>query len=361
MINRFGLLVTALVIQLSAGHITDAQTADQSYQFAQELWESGDDAFALLEFKRFAFHHPQHEYAPPALLRVGLLYAGYAENLERANDTFARIIRDYPKTESATRAEQLQAFIEANREYGGAPLVRFMRAQMLASRGDPARASQAFLEVAEKWPEAKLSDRALLEGAKLQSHNLDKAQQAINNLNRLLTRYPDSPLTAEARFELALATEKLYQSDERAGAYYKDVIEKHPGTSFARRAQERLADLAKQSGRITRQYDRALVQKYKTVKSGQSSADRYTLIIELPSTASEREVSATLEDALIRAVGERKNENDAVRVEAYFNYPFTEAGEATWKPGTEPRYELEERDTEDVLKDTLFDILRNRE
>ena len=75
---------------------------------------------------------------------------------------------------------------------------------------------------------------------------------------------------------------------------------------------------------------------------------------------SEREVQATLEDALFKHLGERKNDKHKVQIADYFNYPVTKAGGVDWTPGKPAEYTVRKLKTEDAVKGLLFDLLKNR-
>jgi hypothetical protein len=111
---------------------------------------------------------------------------------------------------------------------------------------------------------------------------------------------------------------------------------------------------------VERTHDSALVRDYEVVKEEYRDGDTYWEAIEVPTRSSRKQLLATLEDALIKAVNRRRDRKHAVRIRAYYTYPATEAGRVKWQPGRKPDYKIADRDVEDQLKDTLFDVLRGR-
>jgi hypothetical protein len=108
---------------------------------------------------------------------------------------------------------------------------------------------------------------------------------------------------------------------------------------------------------LKRQFEASFVRKY-TVKRAAQVNDEYQADIEVSAGLSQREVQATLEDALVKESAKRKQPEDKVRIHGYFNYPITKAGNATWTPGEEPAYQIDERETKSLLLDFGLDILR---
>ena len=82
------LSLTACCAVLSAG----AQSPDQQLSFARQLEADGDAAFALLEYKRFVYHHPSHAKAAEARMNTANIYLFYLADLGQARTLFARAI-----------------------------------------------------------------------------------------------------------------------------------------------------------------------------------------------------------------------------------------------------------------------------
>jgi hypothetical protein len=75
---------------------------------------------------------------------------------------------------------------------------------------------------------------------------------------------------------------------------------------------------------------------------------------------SQRDVQATLEDALIKEGAKRSAPRDQVVLTAYVNYPLTQVGDVTWVPGQAPVYRVKEQQAGTVIRDVFIDILRKR-
>ncbi len=55
--------------------------------------------------------------------------------------------------------------------------------------------------------------------------------------------------------------------------------------------------------------------------------------------------------------GKRAKAEHTVKVIAYFSYPVSKAASAGWKAGSDPVYHIHERETEEVIRDAIFNIL----
>ena len=349
-----------LLVALVALPSVLAQSPEKQYGFAEELRGDGDEILALLEYRRFAYLYPKHEKAAEALLQAAMIRLRHTREVSKAERTLGRIAEGYPDSKVAERAAELKKFAAVNSDYQGEPLALYLQALQETGRGNHARALELFGSIVEKWKDAQLADDAMLEAAKVHLQQTNEPKKAREKLDALLETYPKRSTVPEATYRRAEAVLKIQGAGTEAMNAFRSVTEKFPKSAYAQEARKRIDELEKQRSFVKRTYDKSLVRDYEVVSSGYEDGTEYVEEIELPSTSSLEQVRATMEDALIKAVGKRRDQKHSVKIEAYYNYPVTEAGEVTWSPGKDPAYEVEERETEDRLKDTLFDIFRGR-
>ena len=108
-----------------------------------------------------------------------------------------------------------------------------------------------------------------------------------------------------------------------------------------------------------RVYEKKYVKAFKSV-SQSTRRDVYIVSVEMSPGLSEREVKATLEEALFSHLGGRQNDKHKVQIAGYFSYPVTKAGSVDWTPGKPAEYTVHKLKTEDAVKGLLFDLLKNR-
>ncbi len=112
---------------------------------------------------------------------------------------------------------------------------------------------------------------------------------------------------------------------------------------------------------IKRQYNPSYVTQYTVVKSGyEAGRDRLYVAIQVQVGLSELALLATLEDALLANYQQRTQPSHEVKIEAYYNYPISEAGSVRWGPDTAPKYKVEKRKDRDrdVAVDVLLELLK---
>ena len=96
-----------------------SQSPDGQFAFADSLQQNGEDAFAMLEFKRFVFLYPEHAKAPEAFYRLARLYVSHDGDVAGAQDLLNALIGKYARTPVAREAAAFRDFIGANADAGG--------------------------------------------------------------------------------------------------------------------------------------------------------------------------------------------------------------------------------------------------
>ncbi len=191
------------------------------FYHAFSLSRLGDDEnrkAAIAKLDEFLGLYPQSALAAKALNLKGSLQMALKD--PGANETFAKLARDYPDTDEGKNAQY--ARINGALDLGQFDQAREALAAMLAnpasySVGEFARVGQAMLEKSQ-WKEAaeafgqvngKTEDRALLEralyGIGAANYELGDYAAAVASLNDLMARWPNSALFYQAKFMLARA------------------------------------------------------------------------------------------------------------------------------------------------------------
>ncbi|MDY0145731.1 MAG: tetratricopeptide repeat protein [Kiritimatiellia bacterium] len=177
---------------------------------------------AIGKLDEFLQFHEKSMLAPKALNLKGSLQLALKD--PAANATFAQLAQDYPDTDEGKNAQY--ARINGALELGQFEQAREALGAMLAnpgsySVGEFARVGQAMLEK-EQWAEAaqaftqvngKTDDRALLEralyGIGAARYELDDYAGAVEALDEMMQRWPNSSLFYPAKFTLARANIQL--------------------------------------------------------------------------------------------------------------------------------------------------------
>lgn len=338
---------------------TRGQTAAQQYQFAEHLEQTGELAFALLEFKRFAFVHSSDPKAASARLKIADIYFSYARSLDKGKAALVEVTKVHTNSPEAAEATKLLNFIEANKEAQDEPLLGVLDARRLASVGQADAAVKAYLAAAEKHPQSRVAATAMLEAGRLQLEALKQPDKAVATLGQVLRRYPNSPVMAEAQYLAAEAVEKAKGPGAEAIQAYEQVSPADSKNPYRVKALAAIERLRKAQNLPQRQLAKDLVRNFTLVRKAYAE-DTYLLIVELPLGLQDNEIKATMEEALFKHVGERRDAKHKLKISAYFNYPLTEAGTLNWTPGQATEFAIAERKKEDVIKDVFFDLLKKR-
>jgi hypothetical protein len=187
-----------------------------------------------------------------------------------------------------------------------------------------------------------------------------KPADALAALTVFEERYAKSKLLPDVHLLRASAVEKQKGPCRETLEAYRKVAADHAGTEVGKKAAARVAEIEKAANVLERRFGREFVRKFVVLKEVYEKADTFVVIVQLSTELSQRQVQATVEDALLQTYEKRREPSHSVQVKAYFNYPLTKAGEVSWRPGEEPVYKIEERKTEDVIKDVFIDLLKRR-
>ena len=404
-------LMAAVAALLPAA--ASAATPDQQYGFAEQLAQTGEPSFAILEFRRFIFLNPQDLRVPEARLAIARIYLQSEGGVVAARRDLEDVIRQHPRTPAATRARQLMALMDANRGDKYQPLVLFFAAASARDRGDTEGALGKLEQLIAQYPKSPLAADAMLMRAQILEalRSLDQAIAAYAELptraptsplvprallgqaraaeardgasphvaalyRQLVTRWPRTPEAAEAQQRLAaleqyvgnvpqtlLAQAKAAEARDGASpqvaALYRQLIARWPRTPEAAEARLRLAAFERRMDNIPRRFRRDDIRPFKVMRRGYlGQNDRYDVHIEVDDRLTKDQIEATIEDALLAHAGDRKVRTHSVRVEAYLPKGGRRVGNGSWAHDRRPEYEADDKRGGDVWRDILKDMLK---
>ena len=353
-------LLLALAVIVSLAGALAAQTPEQQFAFATELSDNNEGTFAILEFRRFVHLFPGHAKAPDAQMAIAGLYLGFVGDIEAASSELALVKENYPNSAAAIQANTLLQFLQANSDFDGEPLLLFVGARSARKRSEHEAALAKLDTLLARFPRANIADEAVLLKAQILHKDLKRYDQAVALYDQLGVLHPGSPHILTAKLEAAQAVAEQGHR-QPAIARYRQIIAANPNTPAAATARERIEALKDSRGDMKREFPEENVKPFTVIKKGYLSPRGrrvYTVLIKVDPALTAEQVQATLEDALAKHRDEREKKPDRVRVQAFRNYPVTEAGQVTWIPeGDVRRYEIKDRDAEDVGKDLIWDFL----
>jgi len=341
-----------------------AQQADRQLAFAEQLHRDGEEAFALLEYKRFLFHNGRHAQAVKAGMAAARLYIGYVGDIGAAKRTLNALLATNNAPSVRADVTKYLQFIEVNSDYNAKPLMLFVAATEAEGRSDHDGAVKRYADLLRDFPKARLADDALFQHARLLLEKLNRPAEAGVAFKTLIGKHPTSPHAPEAYYYYAYSLEQQHGYHPSTVQAYQRVAAVHPKSDAALRARQRLAALQRARQAIKRQFDRKFVRTYQLLQAGYLVGPHgpYIARVKVPANLSEAEVKATMEDALLAYYQKRAKADDSVQIDAYYDYPNSRAGWATWRADQPPQYTVTQQKPKgkgkDVIKDVLIDILK---
>jgi len=193
----------------------------RAFTLAQQEAEA-DRRAGVAQFDEFLKSYPQSAMAPKALKAMGS--AQMALKDPAANETYARLAKEYPNTDEGKNAQYTR--ISGALELGQLDQAREAARAMVASansfkpeeflrvgnelldNGIHAEAESAFKQVTDRAQDRALLERAWF-GLGKARHGTGDDKGAVDAMNELMNRWPKSQLFYEAKFTLAEANLKL--------------------------------------------------------------------------------------------------------------------------------------------------------
>jgi tetratricopeptide (TPR) repeat protein len=215
---------------------------DVALKIGEVLTAKRDTARAAWRF-RFVVDAPnatpdQHDEASYRLAELEYFGGKFQEAIQRLGEITLNLKADY-----ANDALQLLSFLQENKTTGEAALAYFSRADFLAKQRKNTEAISLFLDLIEKYPQALLTDDALMKVAALQVQARLFAD-GIKSYERLLSQFKESSIALDkAQFNIG----EIYQfgtSDKaKAISAYEKLLAEFPQSILATTARKRIREL----------------------------------------------------------------------------------------------------------------------
>lgn len=366
MITRLATITLAVTFTAFTAAPLQAHTPEEQLGFARQLLADGDQAFALLEHKRFLHHHRNHKDAPAAAITTAKLYLGYLNDPARANQELTRTAAIHKNTAGGKQLLAFQQMLAANNDNvldpKGKALNLYFAAEADEQGGKHNDALTKYNQLITQHRSSKLIDDALMRVGTIQLEKTNQTDKAGEAFLRVINDYPKSEHFPDANLMYVMTIEKQKGPTPEVTAAYQRIASRFPNTATGQRATARLKAIEKATVVYKREYNKNDVVNHAVRKTGYMRfRDQFDVHVELPSTASDKQIHATLEDALVKHIDKRTDKKHGIQVEAYFSYPLSKAGTLTWLPDQKGKFAVKKRDTEDKIKDTLLDLLKKRD
>jgi TolA-binding protein len=225
--------------QLGQRHAGSPLAAEAWFHVGEDRYDQKDYAAAKQAYGKARAAKPSGELAEKAVYK--LAWAEYqTSNYDKAQQYFAEQGKAFPRGALAADA-------------------RFMQAECLFRQEKYAEAVEAYQAALQSKPSSPTAVAMLLLHAGQAAAQLKKWENSAALLTQLTVSQPDSPLSAEANYELGWAKQNLNQADE-ALEYYDVAATKSKGNVGARARFMRgeLFFAAKKYDEASKEFQRAM-------------------------------------------------------------------------------------------------------
>ncbi len=176
---------------------------------------------AATGFAQFITAYPKHPERPSAHYQQGYCHE-FLGQFEQAAEAFAALVADFPADELAGDA-------------------LYRRGENLYNASKFQEALETYVRVGEDYQQTPMASKALY-SASWTYMDLGREEESIGTMERLIAEAPESDYARYAQFSIG----DFYYSKRdfaQAQAAYRQVFQRYPGTTEAKKAQELIRDL----------------------------------------------------------------------------------------------------------------------
>jgi tol-pal system protein YbgF len=226
----------AMFSKILEKHPTAPIADSANYFYAISYFKEGQYQKTIDAFEQLIRLYPESLLVPEAYYHIGLSQ-GYLDHPDQAKTTYQFVIKSFPTTNWAREAKNRLG------EMSGPGFI-FKQAMADFDRQRWVEAQAGFLKIINDYPKAIEADNAAYFYA-ICSFKQAAYTRTIEEFQRLIKNYPNSPLIPEAYYHIALSY-RLMNNVEEAKKRYQFVVKTFTTSVWAKHAQERLKELGVQ-------------------------------------------------------------------------------------------------------------------
>jgi outer membrane protein assembly factor BamD len=220
-------------------------TANELFDEAVAFRREGRVGKAVQTLEEIARDYSNTIFAPDALLLISAYEKGQGKPKD-AFKTTERLVQRYPSYERFDRVIELQYSLAAS--FVGKEPTGFQR--LLPGLYQPRTAMELFEKVLQNAPYSELAPQALLNIALIAQREGD-TEMAIDALDRLINRYPNSEVTPTGYFSMGQLFAGLVRGPQydqgttlEAMSYFEDFLILFPESRFVPEAEQGLREVS---------------------------------------------------------------------------------------------------------------------
>ncbi len=199
----------ALLLEIKNRDLTKQYAPLAQLKIADSYVKEGEPELAVAEYRKFLEIYPDHQNASYAQYQIAMVYFNQIESPERdyggaakALAEFEKLKKDFPRNPYKDVVDvRIQKCLTVMADY------EYLVGEFYMKKGSYQAAIDRFEYLLKKYPDYAKEDRVLLSlGAAY--GKVGQRDKAETYLNRLLEKYPSSPLTNDAKKALATPAKK---------------------------------------------------------------------------------------------------------------------------------------------------------
>ncbi len=194
----------ALLLEIKNRDLTKKYAPLAQLRIADAYVKEGEPDLAVAEYRRFLEIYPDHQHASYAQYQVAMVYFGQIEGPERGYGGAARALAEFEKLKKDFPRNPYKDLIDVRIEKCRSVMAdyEFLVGEFYLKKNSYDAAISRFETIMQRFPAYKKEDSVLLKLGTAY-RGAGQKEKASLILNRLIEKYPNSPLTKEAKNELA--------------------------------------------------------------------------------------------------------------------------------------------------------------
>jgi len=173
-------------------------------KIADSYVKDGQPELAIAEYQKFLEAYPDHKYASYAQYQIASIYFDQIEDPERGYSGAAKALKEFEKLKKMYPRNPYKEIIDLKIERCRSTMANYeyLVGEFYYKKGSYNAAVNRFEGLLKTYPDYK-KEADVLFYTGLSYKNLGQRDKALEYLQRLIEKYPNNKLTADAKKELA--------------------------------------------------------------------------------------------------------------------------------------------------------------
>ncbi len=194
----------ALLLEIKNRDLTKKYAPLAQLRIADSYVKEGEPELAVTEYRSFLELYTDHQHAAYAQYQIAMVYFGQIESPERGYGGAQKALAEFEKLKKDFPRNPYKDLIDIRIERCRTVMAdyEYLVGEFYLKKQSYGAAIDRFESLLKKFPDYKKEDTVLLKLG-IAYRGIGQKDKAELYLNRLLEKYPNSPLVKEAKKELA--------------------------------------------------------------------------------------------------------------------------------------------------------------